>query len=287
VIDSQNRRIGKKVNGTLVQGFLYQSQLAPVAELNGSNQVVSRFVYATRPNVPDYMVKASVTYRIIADHLGSVRLVVNAETGAIAQRIDYDEFGRVTQNTAPGFQPFGFAGGILDSHTGLTRLGARDYEATTGRWVAKDPLGFGGGYSNLYEYVDNDPINAIDPTGLQGFGVVVGGSVGVSAPTPYSPYGVTGTGSAGVGIFVGSGVGAFIEGGAYAGGPSGGYGAPGGVTSGDGYFVRAITRERAGNSSLPMLRMPMRCVVTLKLGSIIHPSSHLNTVSQRVRGSLH
>lgn len=35
------------------------------------------------------------------------------------------------------------------------------------RWTAKDPIGFAGGYANLHEYVDNDPINSRDPTGLQ------------------------------------------------------------------------------------------------------------------------
>jgi RHS repeat-associated protein len=170
LIDGQNRRIGKKVNGTLVQGFLYQNQLAPVAELNGSNQVVSRFVYGIRANVPDYMVKAGVTYRIIADHLGSVRLVVNAASGAVAQRIDYDEYGRVLQNTAPGFQPFGYAGGVLDSHTGLTRFGARDYDPTAGRWTAKDPVGFLGGAGNMYAYVQSNPINEIDISGLRSYG---------------------------------------------------------------------------------------------------------------------
>jgi YD repeat-containing protein len=53
VIDGQSRRIGKKVNGTLVQGFLYKDQLNPIAELDGSNTVVSRFIYGTKPNVPD------------------------------------------------------------------------------------------------------------------------------------------------------------------------------------------------------------------------------------------
>jgi YD repeat-containing protein len=84
VIDGQNRRIGKRVNGTLVQGFLYQSQLAPVAELDGSNQVVSRFVYGTRAHVPDYLIKGGATYRLLSDHLGSVRLVVNAADGTVA-----------------------------------------------------------------------------------------------------------------------------------------------------------------------------------------------------------
>src|SRR4029450_12775779 len=77
VIDAQNRRIGKKVNGLLVQGWLYGNQLNPIAELDGSNQIVSTFIYGSRSNVPDYMVKAANTYRIVSDHLGSPRLVIS------------------------------------------------------------------------------------------------------------------------------------------------------------------------------------------------------------------
>jgi RHS repeat-associated protein len=165
VIDGNNWRIGKKVNGALVQGFLYQNTLNPVAELDGSNNVVSRFIYASRANVPDYIIKSGVTYRIIADHLGSPRLVVDVATGTIAQRMDYDEFGNVILDTNPGFQPFGFAGGLYDRDTKLTRFGARDYDAETGRWTAKDPLLFDGGDTNLYGYVLNDAVNSIDPTG--------------------------------------------------------------------------------------------------------------------------
>jgi RHS repeat-associated protein len=165
LVDGNNRRIGKQVNGTLVQGFLYEDDLRPIAELNASNNVVSRFVYATQANVPDYMVKGGVTYRIIADQLGSPRLVVNTATGAIVQRMDYDEFGRVLNDTNPGFQPFGFAGGLYDRDTKLVRFGARDYDAETGRWTAKDPIGFVGGDPNLYGYVRNSPASSIDPEG--------------------------------------------------------------------------------------------------------------------------
>jgi len=94
-------------------------------------------------------------------------MVVNTATGAIAQEMDYDEFGNVVRNTAPGFQPFGFAGGLYDTHTGLVRFGARDYDPTTGRWTAKDPILFAGGQGNLYVYVGNDPVNRIDPSGLE------------------------------------------------------------------------------------------------------------------------
>jgi len=152
-----------------VQGFLYENQLEPVAEVDGSGNLVSRFVYCGcgAGNIPQYLVKGGVTYRIIADHLGSPRLVVNTADGTIAQRMDYDEFGNVILDTNPGFQPFGFAGGIYDRDTGLVRHGARDYDPETGRWTAKDPIGFGGGDSNLYGYVFNDPANAIDPSGLE------------------------------------------------------------------------------------------------------------------------
>jgi YD repeat-containing protein len=65
VLDGLNRRIGKKVGGTLVKGWLYRDQLEPVAELDGSGALVSRFVYASKPHVPDYMTKGGQTYRIV------------------------------------------------------------------------------------------------------------------------------------------------------------------------------------------------------------------------------
>jgi RHS repeat-associated protein len=168
VIDGQNRRIGKKRNNVLEQGFLYQDQLKPIAELDGDNQIVSRFVYATDANVPDLMIKGGATYRLIKDHLGSPRLVVDIATNTVVQRMDYDAWGKVIQDSNPGFQPFGYAGGLYDRDTKLVRFGARDYDAETGRWTAKDPIGFGGGDTNLYGYVVNDPVNWIDPLGLQG-----------------------------------------------------------------------------------------------------------------------
>jgi RHS repeat-associated protein len=161
-----NRRVGRKVNGVLVQGFLYEDQLNPVAELDGTGNVVSRFVYGARGNVPDYMIKNDTTYRIVVDHLGSVRLVVNTASGAVVQRLRYDEFGQELDNTNPGFQPFGFVGGLYDRTSGLVRFGTRDYDPALGRWTAKDPLGLRHGSLGLYTYAAADPVNRSDPSGL-------------------------------------------------------------------------------------------------------------------------
>ncbi|MBE7486615.1 MAG: RHS repeat-associated core domain-containing protein, partial [Polyangiaceae bacterium] len=63
------------------------------------------------------------------------------------------------------FLPFGFAGGMLDSETGLTRFGARDYDASVGRWTGKDPTIFHGDGASLYEYATGDPVNRRDLAG--------------------------------------------------------------------------------------------------------------------------
>ncbi len=169
VTDARDRRVGKKVNGVLVQGFLYGDQLHPVAELDGTSSVVARFSYGSNENVPDYMIKNGATYRLLSDQLGSVVAVVDIATGSIVQRLEYDAWGRVLEDTHPGFQPFGFSGGLYDGNTGFARFGTRDYDPEVGRWIMKDPVGFSSRDENLYLYVRNDPINFADPSGLKVF----------------------------------------------------------------------------------------------------------------------
>jgi RHS repeat-associated protein len=157
--------VGKEVAGTLSEGFLYQDGLNVVAQLDGSGNLVARYVFGSKPNVPDYFTTSAGTFRILSDHLGSPRLVVNVSSGAVVEEIDYDEFGNVTNDTSPGLTPFGFAGGQYDKDTGLTRFGARDYDASVGRWLAKDPIRFKGRQLNFYIYAGNDPVNHHDPSG--------------------------------------------------------------------------------------------------------------------------
>jgi RHS repeat-associated protein len=112
------------------------------------------------------MIRGGSTYRIITDHVGSPRLVVDALSGAIVQKIEYDEWGRLVGDSNPEFQPFGFAGGLNDAMTLLVQFGARSYDALTGRWVSKDSILIQSANQNLFVYSNNDPVNFSDPSGL-------------------------------------------------------------------------------------------------------------------------
>jgi RHS repeat-associated protein len=167
--DDAGRRIARYSAYSDDKYYLYKDAINPIAELDSAGDVVAEYIYGSKPYVPEYMIKSGTTYKIITDRLGSVRMVVNANTGAIAQRIDYDAFGNISQDTNPGFQPFGFHGGLYDPETGLTRFGARDYNPRTGRWLSRDPIGISGGL-NLYQAFGCNPVNFIDPFGNVEFG---------------------------------------------------------------------------------------------------------------------
>ena len=143
--DGEGKRFAKLVNGALSKLFVYNEQGQLVAELNPDGTLRSHFIYGTQEHSPDYMLMNGVNYLLVKDHLGSMRLVVNSSTGSILQQINYDEYGVVLSDANPGLQPFGFAGGVLDQETKLTLFAAREYDAETGRWTAKDPIRFDGG----------------------------------------------------------------------------------------------------------------------------------------------
>ncbi|MEQ1833929.1 MAG: RHS repeat-associated core domain-containing protein [Candidatus Eisenbacteria bacterium] len=167
-VDGQNHRVERRVGGAgspRTQRWLYRDGLAVVAELDSTNALVNRYVYGTQDHVPDLLVRAAGTYRVITDHLGSIRALVNITTGAVAQRIDYDAWGNETANTAPTLQALGYAGGLTDPETKFIRFGARDYDPGVGRWTAKDPEFPESGSTSAYVYVDSDPLDFGDASG--------------------------------------------------------------------------------------------------------------------------
>ena len=165
VHDPLGRRIAKRINGTIVEKYLWQGMTRLLAVYDGANNLLMRFEYAD-DRMPVALTAGGATYYLAYDQVGSLRVVADA-AGVVIKRIDYDSFGNIIADTNPAFGlPFGFAGGLHDRDTGLVRFGHRDYDPDVGRWTAKDPIFFAGGDTDLYGYVLNDPMNLIDPLGL-------------------------------------------------------------------------------------------------------------------------
>jgi RHS repeat-associated protein len=105
------------------------------------------------------------------DHLGSIREVLDS-SGNVVARYDYDAYGRATLVYGTNIADFQYAGMYIHAATGLNFTLYRVYNANTGRWLSRDPLDDAemSQGPNLYEYVQNDPIDETDPLGLAGGG---------------------------------------------------------------------------------------------------------------------
>ena len=98
-------------------------------------------------------------YWALADHQGSVRYVLDND-GNIINSITYNAFGEVTGETTPEVDfRFGYTGREFDEETGQYYYRSRYYDATVGRFINEDTIGFAGGDANLYRYTFNSPIN--------------------------------------------------------------------------------------------------------------------------------
>jgi RHS repeat-associated protein len=164
--DARQRRVAKRRNGAVEARWVYDGQYRVAAQLDASGTVTHRFVYGSQSHSPDYVVKGGVTYAYVKNHLGSIRFVVNAADGTVAQQLDYDAWGNVLSDSNPGLQPFVFAGGIYDRDTKLTHFGYRDYDSSAGVWTSNDPVRLMGGLA-VYTYAENDPLRQKDVWGLR------------------------------------------------------------------------------------------------------------------------
>ena len=109
LIDAAGRRVGRRVgSGPVTDTLVYLDALRPAASPSRGQL----YVYTSGRNVPGLIVTAGATYRVITDWRGSVRRVIDTDSGVVVQAIDYTAYGRVLRDTAPGFQPFRFAGGL-------------------------------------------------------------------------------------------------------------------------------------------------------------------------------
>ena len=123
------------------------------------------------------------------DHLGTLRLTTNTSGGAGASRV-FTAFGERLPGSAT--DRFGYVGawGYQDTlgSTGaevfpFLHIGARYYDASSGRFLQRDPIGILGG-RNVYAYVGGSPSRRVDPRGLQLIETVPGGPM---LPPVYRP----------------------------------------------------------------------------------------------------
>ena len=163
--NANHQRVVKKINGEIVEKYLWLNLTTLLAIYGKDNNLIQQFEYADQ-RMPINMIQNGKKYYLHYDQIGTVK-TISDENLQIVKKIEYDSYGNILNDTNQTLKiPFGFAGGLYDPDTDLTRFGFRDYDSYIGKWTAKDPIDFGGGDSNLYGYVLNDPINFIDPRGL-------------------------------------------------------------------------------------------------------------------------
>ena len=149
-----------------ITNYVYDEQNI-VAEYDQNNKQIATYVHG--PNIDEPLSAEIRNNRIYyhADGLGSITALTN-HMGMTIQKYDYDAFGNIKCTPFPQWikQPYMYTAREFDPETNLYYYRARYYNPKAGRFITKDPIGFGGGDYNLYNYVGANPVNWTDPFGL-------------------------------------------------------------------------------------------------------------------------
>jgi RHS repeat-associated protein len=135
------------------------------------------YIYGADGSVLEQIDQAGTVTYYHHDQIGSTRLLTSS-SGSVVASFTYDPFGKLAGSTGTTTTPFGFAGQYTDAETGFIYMRARYLDPATGQFTSRDPI------EQLtrqpYGYVRNNPLNLIDPTGLDGlFGTGIGPDYGV------------------------------------------------------------------------------------------------------------
>lgn len=176
--DALGRRIARTVDAdgpagpqpASVETYVYDG--ADVwLDANASGAVTARYLHGDGVDEPLARYRpgsgaGSGTHWYLADHLGSVRVLIDA-SGNVADRLDYDSFGNIVSESVVAVgDRYKFTGREWDAEVGLYYYRARMYSASTGRFTSEDPIGFAAGDTHLSRYVGNMPTSYTDPSGL-------------------------------------------------------------------------------------------------------------------------
>ena len=170
--DGDGRKV-KSTEGAALTNHLFDG-LLPVMERNSSN--VTQVTYTRALGAPGGIgglisqVRSGVTTWYHNIHNGSTNVShLTNSSGAVIQRYELDAFGNVTFQSGSTTNNYRFQTKELHPSSNLVYFGARWYNPVIGRWLSPDPLGMVDG-PNLYLYLNNNPINLIDPWGRCGGG---------------------------------------------------------------------------------------------------------------------
>ncbi|MFC1643461.1 RHS repeat domain-containing protein [Chlamydiota bacterium] len=141
--------------------------------------------YPNRIDEPLTISDETDIYYYHRDALGSI-ISISDDTGTLVEKYIYDAYGKVVILNKDGGEiakstvgnRYMFTGREWDNETNLYYYRARYYDPDIGRFLSADPLGYYDSM-NLYSYVNNNPLNWVDPLGL----FAETGSGGVISPT--------------------------------------------------------------------------------------------------------
>jgi RHS repeat-associated protein len=175
--DALGRRITKTVSLTstgLVTSTGYLCDGQQVIEERDENQaLVATYIYGVGIDEVLTMRRGGVSYFYHANSIGSIAALTD-EAGQVVERYTYDVYGQAGIRDSGGGpittsgvgNPYTFTGRWLDDETGLLYYRQRYYNPALGRFMTRDPQGYADSL-NLYEYVNSNPINRVDPFGLE------------------------------------------------------------------------------------------------------------------------